>query len=439
MCSCWLPETKSFAKNPVRTHGQPDRHHCRDGADVFCARRRRSAAGSADFGRRHIHAGFIPSDCACRGCSNGIAAYATLAAAPVRNHYTQNAPLRMMAAPGKTTISPIGLVKAAGRWSTVAFRGAIIRCNEIRDLRSRRDRRRHRRRLAQSGADVIAIARGPHLDAMRARGLTLEAPGETLTQRIAVAGHPSEIAFGPDDVVLLTMKTQHTEAALEDLRAAAGDGRSGRLRAERRRQRADGPAAVRPRLRHARHPAGDLPRAGRRPEPCQHQRHPRRRLLSGRRRSLIAGITAALTTAGLQRPSAPRDHALEVREAPVEPRQRRAGAVGLGVFALRCRTEPACRRRAGAVRDEAVACYRAAGIDWASDDEMNARRQDALRLQPIAGKPRGGGSIVAEHRPRRRVDRDRLPQRRDRAARPPARRPDARERRHAAHRPAARA
>src|SRR6185437_6567471 len=78
-------------------------------------------------------------------------------------------------------------------------------------------------RLAQSGADVLAIARGPHLDAIRARGLTLEAPGETLTQRIAVAGHPSEIAFGPDDVVLLTMKTQHTEAALEDLRAAAGE------------------------------------------------------------------------------------------------------------------------------------------------------------------------------------------------------------------------
>ena len=78
-------------------------------------------------------------------------------------------------------------------------------------------------RLAQSGQDVVAIARGAHLDAMRERGLVLESPDERLTLRVPVAGHPREVDWRENDVVLLTMKTQHTEGALEDLRAAAGD------------------------------------------------------------------------------------------------------------------------------------------------------------------------------------------------------------------------
>jgi 2-dehydropantoate 2-reductase len=35
--------------------------------------------------------------------------------------------------------------------------------------------------------------------------------------------HPRELSIGSDDVVILTMKTQHTLGALEDLREAAGD------------------------------------------------------------------------------------------------------------------------------------------------------------------------------------------------------------------------
>ncbi len=39
-------------------------------------------------------------------------------------------------------------------------------------------------KLHQSGAQVTVIARGPHLAAMRERGLTLKSGGETSTIRL---------------------------------------------------------------------------------------------------------------------------------------------------------------------------------------------------------------------------------------------------------------
>jgi 2-dehydropantoate 2-reductase len=77
-------------------------------------------------------------------------------------------------------------------------------------------------RLHQSGHDVVLIARGAHLDAMRQHGLLLRAPEGDSTLHIPVAGHPNELTFAPGDVVILTMKTQDTEAALRDLELAAG-------------------------------------------------------------------------------------------------------------------------------------------------------------------------------------------------------------------------
>lgn len=84
-------------------------------------------------------------------------------------------------------------------------------------------------RLFASGEDVVLIARGAHHDAIRTRGLTVvtddgdpEAPGgRRTTLPVPVVDHPSRLTLRDDDVVLLAMKTQHTAAALEDLRAAA--------------------------------------------------------------------------------------------------------------------------------------------------------------------------------------------------------------------------
>jgi 2-dehydropantoate 2-reductase len=43
-------------------------------------------------------------------------------------------------------------------------------------------------------------------------------------------------------------------------------------------------------------------------------------------------------------------------------------------------------------RAEGRACLRAAGIDFASEEEDAERRGDLLRIEPIAGRERGGGS-----------------------------------------------
>lgn len=79
-------------------------------------------------------------------------------------------------------------------------------------------------RLFQHGHDVTLIARGAHLEAIRRDGLRLRTPDEDVTLPVPVAGHPSEIDWQGDEAVLLTMKSQDTLAAINDLRACAGTG-----------------------------------------------------------------------------------------------------------------------------------------------------------------------------------------------------------------------
>jgi len=78
-------------------------------------------------------------------------------------------------------------------------------------------------RLFQSGFDVTLVARGDHGRALRS-GLVLEAPDETVTLRIPVVEDPAQVSWeGEADgepVVLLAVKGQSTDGALEQLVAA---------------------------------------------------------------------------------------------------------------------------------------------------------------------------------------------------------------------------
>lgn len=74
--------------------------------------------------------------------------------------------------------------------------------------------------LALSGQEVVGIARGAQLEAIRANGLLLRTPDRTATVRFPCHASPAEAGLRPDDVILLTMKTQDTQPALEALRAA---------------------------------------------------------------------------------------------------------------------------------------------------------------------------------------------------------------------------
>ena len=59
-------------------------------------------------------------------------------------------------------------------------------------------------KLHQAGADVTVIARGPHLAAMRANGLTLKSEGETVNVRVRATDRAEEA--GPQDYVIVTLK-----------------------------------------------------------------------------------------------------------------------------------------------------------------------------------------------------------------------------------------
>ena len=76
-------------------------------------------------------------------------------------------------------------------------------------------------RLHEAGHDVVLIARGAHYEAIRDKGLTLEAPGERTVLEIDVCDSPAAVAWGGGEVVLLTTKSQDTAGALGALRAAA--------------------------------------------------------------------------------------------------------------------------------------------------------------------------------------------------------------------------
>src|SRR5258708_213371 len=68
-------------------------------------------------------------------------------------------------------------------------------------------------RLAATGADITFLARGAHLDALRARGLRIISPkGDVHLPSVKAAGDTSEI--GPVDIVIFAVKLYDTESAL---------------------------------------------------------------------------------------------------------------------------------------------------------------------------------------------------------------------------------
>jgi len=72
-------------------------------------------------------------------------------------------------------------------------------------------------RLALYGREVVGIARGAQLDAIRKDGLRVRTPQGDDVVEFPCVDSPDEIAFRADDVIFLTMKTQDTKSALESL------------------------------------------------------------------------------------------------------------------------------------------------------------------------------------------------------------------------------
>lgn len=78
--------------------------------------------------------------------------------------------------------------------------------------------------LAEAGRDVVLVARGAHLEAMRAGGLHLTTPAGARVVHAPVAAGPQDVELRPDDVLVLAVKSQDTAATTAQWagRAVAG-------------------------------------------------------------------------------------------------------------------------------------------------------------------------------------------------------------------------
>lgn len=75
--------------------------------------------------------------------------------------------------------------------------------------------------LAQTGQDVVFIARGAHLEAIREKGLQVKSVhGDFIVSPAKATDTPSEI--GPVDVVLFTTKTYQTDEAAQAIKPMVG-------------------------------------------------------------------------------------------------------------------------------------------------------------------------------------------------------------------------
>ncbi|MCW2550085.1 MAG: panE [Mycobacterium sp.] len=80
--------------------------------------------------------------------------------------------------------------------------------------------------LRRKGSEVVLLARGEHARVMKESGLTLATPTGTHAVDVDVAASPQELELRADDVLIITTKTQHTQALLDEVAAlpVRGDG-----------------------------------------------------------------------------------------------------------------------------------------------------------------------------------------------------------------------
>ena len=76
-------------------------------------------------------------------------------------------------------------------------------------------------RLSRAGHEVCCVMRGPHLDAVRTRGLTLRTGTDAFTVRVTASSDPA--VLGPQDVVISTLKATGLSSLVTGLRPLLGD------------------------------------------------------------------------------------------------------------------------------------------------------------------------------------------------------------------------
>jgi len=233
--------------------------------------------------------------------------------------------------------------------------------------------------LARARRDVLLLARGAHLEAIRTHGLRVEMPGEAFVEHPPVAERVD--AWRPDDVVVLAVKTQDAAAALRQLAAPPEIPIACFT---------NGVEAERIALRHARRVYGA----------CVMM--PATYLVPGLVQVWAAPIPGLIDLGGY--PDGRDDRADELAgelmvagfSVVVRPsimRWKRGKLLSNLANGAEALCGPAARSStiAERARAEARACFAAANLACSSETEDAARRAD-FASQPIAGMRRQGGS-----------------------------------------------
>jgi 2-dehydropantoate 2-reductase len=76
-------------------------------------------------------------------------------------------------------------------------------------------------RLVQSGSDVTFVARGENYDVLSTRGLRFQVGDEETTLAVSVVRDASALDLDPEDIVILTVKSNDTRGVIEDLERLA--------------------------------------------------------------------------------------------------------------------------------------------------------------------------------------------------------------------------
>ena len=249
-------------------------------------------------------------------------------------------------------------------------------------------------RLAGAGHEVVLVARGAHLAALRDGGLRLRVPDGEFTYRLPAVESPDELGeLRADDVLILAVKAQDTVTALAAWGPAPVAG--GGTAAERLPLfcAQNGVEGQRLALRVFRHVYGVcvwLPATFLEPGSVSAGGAPLTGILHLGRHPHGTDETTRLVAADLEK-----SHF----EAPVIPdvsRWQYAKLLGNLGNALEAVTGPVDNEEAealfGRVRAEGAAVLDAAGIAYASAEEQRELRGHKVDLVPLAGAPRGGGS-----------------------------------------------
>jgi len=241
--------------------------------------------------------------------------------------------------------------------------------------------------LADSGHDVVLLARGEHARVMRDRGLRLATPSRVLQLRLPVVERAEQLELDDEDVLIIAAKSHQTEDLLDALPrrdlpvVCAQNGVANERMALRRCAPVYGMVVMLPAvfLEPGEVDAQGTPYSGLLDVGCYPQGVD----------DVAVSVASALSASNFA--SQPVPDVMAWKHAKLLRNLNNALEALCG-HDHDDEGRAVARELAQRARAEAEACYAAAGIAWTSDDEWMTRRQKQVEWAPVEGRGRSGGS-----------------------------------------------